>query len=103
VIEGPGNLRKGVFAGPDEVWDPSQKLFAVQALKIDSDAAYATALKKGADYTKKHPDTKISYLMEMNKRFAYPSWRVIWGESVSSSGFSVFVDATTGDYLQTMR
>jgi hypothetical protein len=103
VIEGPGNLHKGVFAGPDEGWDPSQKLFPLQALRIDSDAAYETAAKKGADYAKKHPDMRISYLMEVNKRFPNPVWRVIWGESVSTSGFSVFVDASTGNYLQTMR
>jgi len=28
---------------------------------------------------------------------------VIWGESVSSSSFSVFVDATTGDFLEVMH
>src|SRR5438876_151399 len=31
------------------------------------------------------------------------TWRVIWGDSVGTSNFSVFVDATTGEYLETMR
>ena len=28
------------------------------------------------------------------------TWRVIWGDSVSSSDYSVYVDATTGTYLE---
>ena len=31
------------------------------------------------------------------------TWRVVWGDSVGTSNFSVFVDATTGEYLETMR
>ena len=36
-------------------------------------------------------------------RFPDPTWRVIWGESVSASDYSVFIDATTGMLLEKMH
>lgn len=109
AMEAEGNLHKGVFAGLEESWAgpraPVQP-FPIAALKIDSDAAYQTALKKGkkaADYVKTHPDMTISFLLEQNKRFPQLTWRVIWGESVGTSNYSVFVDASTGEYLETMH
>jgi hypothetical protein len=109
VVEAEGNLHKGVFAGNEESWAgpraPVQP-FLIAALKKDSDAAYQTALKKGKrveEYVKAHPDLTISFLLEQNKRFPDLSWRVIWGESVGTSNYSVFVDATTGEYLETMH
>ncbi len=106
VIEAEGNLHKGVFAGLEETWvGPRGQAtpFPVAAFKVDAAAAYQTALKKGADYAKKHPDTPITYLLEKTPRFPNPAWRVIWGRSVSTSGYSIFVDASTGDYLATAR
>jgi hypothetical protein len=109
VIEAEGNLHKGVFAGLEEGWSGPRggvKTFPIAALKIDSDAAYETAMKKGkkaAEYTKAHPDMNIVFLLEQNNKFPQLTWRVIWGESVGTSNYSVFVDATTGEYLETMR
>ena len=109
VIEGPGNLHKGVFAGLEEGWRGTTgpvKLFLVPGLKIDSDAAYETALKKGkraAEYVKANPDKNVMFLLEQTTKFPDLTWRVIWGESVGTSNYSVFVDATTGQYLETMR
>jgi hypothetical protein len=108
VIEAPGNLHEGVFAGNEGGWRPGGQVqpFLIQALKVDSDAAYETALKKGkkaAEYSKAHPDMNISFLLERNKKFPDLTWRVIWGDSVGTSNYSVFVDATTGEYLETTR
>ena|SRR5713226_480595 len=109
VIESVGNLHKDIFAGNEEGWSGPRgtvKPFIVQALKIDSDAAYETALKKGkkaVEYAKLNPDKNISFLLEQNNKFPDLTWRVIWGDSVGTSNFSVFVDATTGEYLETMR
>ncbi len=109
VIEAESNLHLGVFAGNDESWAgpraPVQP-FLIAALKVDSDAAYETAVKKGikADkFIKEHPDMTVTFLLEQNKRFPDLSWRVIWGETVGTSNYSVFVDATTGAYLETMH
>jgi hypothetical protein len=108
VIEAPGNLHKGVFALGEEGWSgrgPS-KPFSIQALKIDSDAAYETAVKKGkkaAEYIKANPDKNVVFLLEQTNKFPSLTWRVIWGESVGTSNYSVFVDASSGEYLETMR
>lgn len=105
VIEAEG-LFKGPFGGPEESYTgPRGQIspFPIQALKIDSNEAWKTAMEKGADYAKKNPDKPILFLLENNKRFPNATWRVIWGESVGTSNFSIFVDASTGAYLETMR
>jgi hypothetical protein len=106
VIEAEGNLHKGVFAGLEESGSGprgSSIPFLIAAVKTDSDEVYQTALKKAADYEKKNPDKPISFLLEKTDRFPNPTWRVIWGESVGASNFSIFIDASTGLYDQTMR
>jgi hypothetical protein len=106
AVEAEGNLHQGVFAGIAEDYTPGRGAtapFLPAALKIDSDEAYDTAAAKSKDYIKKNPDKVITYLLEQNKRFPDPTWRVIWGESVSSSDYSVFVDATTGMLLEIMH
>ena len=105
VVESEGNLHKGVFAGFDQSWSSSgeAKPFPMAAIKFDSDQAYQTALKKGAEYDKKNPGKPIIFLLEDNKQFPDASWRVIWGESVGTSNFSIFVDASTGGFLETIH
>jgi hypothetical protein len=106
VIEAEGNLHKGIFAGLEENWSGPRgpvTPFLVAAVKTDSDEVYQAALKKAADYDKKNPDKPISFLLEKSDRFPNPAWRVIWGENVSASNYSIFIDASTGLYLQTMR
>jgi hypothetical protein len=106
VIEVPAsNLPKGVFGGPDDSWSGGgqAKAFPLQAFRTDAVAAYDVAIKKGADYAKKHPDMPVKFLLEQTNRFPNPAWRVIWGESVWTSDYSIFVDATTGTYLTTAR
>jgi len=106
VVEAEGNLHKGVFAGLEETWSGAHGAatpFLIAALKTDSDEVYQTALKKAADYEKKNPDKPIAFLLEKTDQFPNPAWRVIWGESVGTSNFSIFVDASLGTYLRTMR
>jgi hypothetical protein len=105
VVESEGNLHKGVFAGFDQSFSASgaTKPFPMAAIKIDSDQAYETALKKAADYDKKNPGKPIVFLLEANSQFPDVSWRVIWGESAGTSNFSVYVDASTGGYLETIH
>jgi len=104
VIESVGNLHKGVFAGQEESGTHGAGApFLIAAVKTDSDEVYQTALKKATEYEKKNPDKPISFQLDKTDRFPNPAWRVIWGESVGTSNFSIFVDASTGIYLQTMR
>jgi hypothetical protein len=106
VVEGEGNLHKGPFAGLEEAWSGPRGqnvVFNIQAVKIDTDAAYKTALTKAVDYEKKNPGKTISFLLEQTKKHPVPYWRVVWGESVGASNFSVLIDANTGRYLETMH
>jgi hypothetical protein len=102
IVESAGNLHQGVFAGLEEGYSlqGAASLFSIAAIKIDSDQAYDVAAEKSADYIKKNPNKPITYLLEQTRRFPDLTWRVIWGESVSSSDYSIFVDATTGKYLE---
>jgi hypothetical protein len=99
------NLHKGVFQTGSQAYSGrgSSKPFLIAAVKTDTDAALETAKKKSEDYDKKHPGMPITYLLEQTEKYADPAWRVIWGESLGTSGFSIFVDAMTGDYLATMH
>ncbi len=105
AVEAPGNLHKGVFAGPEETYTQRGQIkpFLIAALKTDSDEVYQAALKKSAEYVKKNPDMQINFQLELTARFPNPSWRVIWGESISRSNYSILIDASTGDYKQTLR
>jgi len=105
AVETDGNLHQGVFGGLDEDYSPRGPAlpFQVAAIKVDSDEAYKTAAAKSEDYIKKNPNKPVMFLMELNKRFPDVTWRVIWGDSVGTSDYSVFVDGTTGQYLERMH
>ena len=105
VTEEEGNLHQGVYGGIEEDYTPRppQSAFGIEAIKVDSDEAYKTAAEKSADYIKKNPDKPVVFLMEMTKRFPDVTWRVIWGGSVGTSDYSVFVDGTTGMFLERMH
>lgn len=107
VIEGQGNLHKGVFGGPEEGWSGPTGItstFPFIAVKIDTDAAYQTALAHGgADYDKQTPGKTITVLLEKTNKHPDPVWRIVWGESVGTSNFSVLVDATVGDFLEKLH
>jgi hypothetical protein len=96
-------LPAGVFGTIPDSWAPGRQNspFYMQIVKTDSTAAFDAAMKKGAEYAQKHPELPVKLLLEQTKRFPDPAWRVIWGESVATSNFSIFVDANTGNYLQT--
>jgi hypothetical protein len=100
------NLHKGVFSSGQQSWSGSSGVntaFDIRAVSIDSDAAYKTADKEAADYDQKHPNMPISFQLEKINQFTTPVWRVIWGESVGTSSFSVYVDASLGKYLEKMH
>ena len=103
VIESTGNLHQGVFAGQEEDLSAEAQPFLIAAVKVDTDAAYKTAMEKAAEYDKKNPHLTISMLLEKNKRYPNPAWRIIWGESVGTAGLSVYIDASTGEFLETLH
>jgi hypothetical protein len=107
IVESVGNLHKGSFAGLQEGWSGASgvnKPFPMLAVKIDTDAAYKTALENGgAEYDKKNPGKPISFVLEKVTKHPDPVWRVIWGESVGTSNFSIYVDTATGEFKEKLR
>jgi len=105
AVESEGNLHEGVFGGIEEDYTArgDSSPFQMAAIKVDSDEAYKTAAEKSADYMKKNPGKPVMFLMELSKRFPDVTWRVIWGASVGTSDYSVYVDGTTGQYLEKMH
>jgi hypothetical protein len=100
------NVHKGVFSLGEQSWSGSSGVntaFDIRAASIDTDAAYKTADAQAGDYDKKHPNMPISFQLEKLNKFPTPVWRVIWGESVGTSSFSVYVDASQGKYLEKMH
>ena len=106
VVEEEGNLHQGVFSLGEQAWSGSQGVdtaFDYRAASIDSPAAYKTADEKAADYDQKNPGMPISFLLEKTDQFPNPAWRVIWGESTGTSSFSIYVDASTGAFVEKMH
>ena len=106
VIEAEGNLHQGVFANLEENFRGSRgqdRPFLMQALKKDSTDAYKTAAAKSVDYMKKHPDVPVTYEISYTPKHGQPAYRIIWGESVSTSAYSILVDAATGEYAETLH
>jgi hypothetical protein len=108
VIQGPGSLYKGVFAGHEESYTQRRDIqpFMIQALKVDSTTAYQTAIEQGSrvkDYMAKNPDMNISFILEQTREFNLPAWRVLWGDSPTTSNYSIYIDAASGSYLKTAR
>lgn len=101
-FDASATLRKGIFPEAPSPWSDDKRAFPIAAAKIDTDQAWETALQHGADYAKKNPAMQISYFLEMGRNINDPVWRVIWGESPTSSTFSVLIDASTGLYLNTL-
>jgi len=105
IVEAEG-VHEGVFGGPEESYTGpvGQTLpFIVQALKKDSDAAIRVAKEKSKAYMAKNPDMPITVVLERTKRHPNLAWRVIWGTSLQTSNYSIYVDASTGEYLETMH
>lgn len=99
-------VTRGVSAATEEPYGGggAAEPFLVAALRVDTDKALETARKqpRTAEFEKTQPNVPVTYLLEKT-RFPSPAWRVIWGETVAASQYSVYVDASTGTVLQTTR
>jgi hypothetical protein len=104
VIEQLPALHKNVFAQQEMAYSgPASAAFPFIAVKTDTDKAYQVALGQAEDYEKKKPGKPILVLLEKSPRHPNPAWRVVWGDSVGTSDFSVFVDASTGEFTERMH
>lgn len=105
VIAADG-IYKDTFGGHDESYTGPRGQnvpFPILALKIDSEAAIKTAKEQSGPYIKKNPDMPVTPVLEKTKETANAVWRIYWGANPAMSNYSVLVDASTGEYVRTMR
>lgn len=111
AADSEGGIIKGVRAGADSGYLPNQRIFtmAIQEVKIDTPRALETAMaeiQKDNAMKKVLEDNKglpIHFLLEWTYPDVKPTWRVIFGPSISQSKFSIFVDAYTGKFVRKLR
>jgi len=106
VVEAQGNLHQGVFAGLEEGYSGPRgqsRPFPINVVGVDTDKAYQIAAEKGAYYAKEHPNMPVFFVLEATSEHNDPVWRVGWGESLGTSGFSILINAATGQFVQALR
>ncbi len=107
AVEAEGNLHKGVFASPEQSWSPGREQlpFDFTALRTDTDDVYKIAMerKDTIAFTTKNPGQPITFILQKTPRFPDLTWRMMWGTSASTSEYSVFVDASTGKFLEELH
>jgi hypothetical protein len=96
------SIHKGIRDERPTSWSGG-KTFPIDAVKVDTDAAYEAAVKKVAKYAEENPNMVITYQLSMNQNASDAVWRVVWGENVSTSANSVLIDASTGEYMGTLH
>jgi hypothetical protein len=102
VVESEGTLHEGVFGGQEQPWTSGagNAPFLIGDAKADTDAALKTALANGGTEVQRgQPKQPLRYVLEKLSKYENPAWRVIWGESVGTSAFSVYVDAKENKFL----
>jgi hypothetical protein len=101
IVEILPDLHKDVFAGP--LQDFKGDSFLIAAVKKDTESAYQTALAKAGADAGRLAGKPVLILLEKNTKYPDAAWRIVWGESVSTALISVFIDASTGEYLDTLH
>ncbi len=103
AVEVSMTMHQGVSPDTPRDWTNNGMAFLISAAKIDSDQAWTTALEHAKDIAAKNPNTPISYTLQMERGFVNPEWRVIWGTSAATSGYSILVDAFTGKFTTVLH
>jgi hypothetical protein len=103
VVESPGNLHQGVFAGQEEDLSAQAQPFLIAAVKVDTDAAYKTALGQSGRLRQEEP--ALDHLHAAREEQTVPESRLAddLGRVRGNSGLSVFIDASTGEFLETLH
>jgi hypothetical protein len=98
AVEVSMSIHKGISDERPNAWSGGST-FPIDAVKVDTDDAYQTAVKKVEKYAQANPDMVITYQLQMDRRVPDAAWRIIWGANVATSSDSVLVDASTGQYM----
>lgn len=101
VADVPPDIFRGVKAGLPMPWGGETRdamPIDLTLFNIDSDAAFQAASVDAAEWLKKNPGKELAAL-ELGQTYKYsgPVWYAQWG--TRASGYTAFVDATTGKVL----
>jgi hypothetical protein len=98
-----GAPSRGVNPGIEDSYSASNsstQVFDIAFLKIDTDAAFATALKHGGDkILEKEPNTTVVYFCDWNHNTNQLVWHVIFGTRESPK-LTVAVNASSGEFIR---
>lgn len=97
------SFREGAWDSGSQSYSPRgmrAKPFPVQALRCDSTEAYKIAVENAADYLKKEDLPPVNFMLELTDMYALPTWRVYWGNSLSTAEYSVYIDANQSKFLK---
>jgi hypothetical protein len=98
-----GAPSRGVNPGIEDSYSPSNsstQVFDIAFLKVDSDAALATAMKHGGDkIMEKTPDTTVIYVCDWNHNTNELVWHVIFGTREAPK-LTVAVNASSGEFIR---
>ncbi len=106
AIDAGGNLHQGVFGSIESSYSGprgQERPFPIITMQVDSDKAYGIAVDKGDYFVKKNPKLPVFFLLEFTADQTGPVWRVAWGETVTTSQFSVLVNGATGEFVKALR
>lgn len=108
VADSDGGVIEGVRPGAESPYkeSPQERPMPIGDVRIDTPAALEAALKAvEADPAMKkilgaEKNLPVQYLLEWTGQNPKPSWRVIFGLSITQSKFSIVIDATTGKFVR---
>ena len=90
--------------GVEDTYSPSNsttQVFDVQALKVDTDKAFAVAQEHGGkQLLEKELDTPVLYMLDWNRPSNRVLWHVIYGTNPETAKLRVAVNATTGEFVR---
>ena len=88
--------------GVDDTYIPANsntQVFNIQALKTDTDKAFAVAQQHGGDkLLEQEPDTPVLYVLDWNRPTNSVLWHVIYGTNSDTAKLRVAVNASTGEF-----
>lgn len=90
--------------GVEDTYSPSNsttQVFDVQAIKVDTDKAFAVAQEHGgSQLLQKEPDTPVLYVLDWNRPSNRVLWHVVYGTNPETAKLRVAVNATTGEFVR---
>ncbi|HEX4227779.1 MAG TPA: hypothetical protein VHZ07_03855 [Bryobacteraceae bacterium] len=94
------DIYKGVVIGEGEPWSgPSRFMlpFQMSEVTVDTDTAYATAVKDAAAWLKEHPNDSATFTLRDVAKYNVPTWAVLFGDE--KKGYRALVNAIDGSSI----